>query len=288
MKKYTPFIILLFLLSFVYISFAAGKVTPFDWSYPKLEEESTMVTSSGTPNQNATNTQATITNISMLGLITPEAKQADGSWKKISSIEDVKNASEITVGGGGAMVVDYSDGSEVVLSNFSLIGLEARLLPGTSDIGQTTEVITNSWKDVFNIVDLIKGKIKAFIIKSWGKKFEVRTPEAVCAVRGTEFVVTRDPNTKITKVYLKEGLVDIDNLHGKTIQLQANETISIDNNGQTILGELNINDWNQLLATSSAQNTPATNIISKTKFVSMIIILLVIGAGGLIYYKKIK
>ena len=69
-----------------------------------------------------------------------------------------------------------------------------------------------------NIFNLLSGNIKAYFLK-YHKKFEVRTPTAVCGIRGTqvEIIVNIDNSTEIS---LFEGDVEIADINSKEIILK--------------------------------------------------------------------
>jgi len=57
-------------------------------------------------------------------------------------------------------------------------------------------------------LDLLCGRIR-LAIEKWAKSFEVHTPTAVCAVRGTRFSVGHDSVAAVTEVRVIEGVVDV-------------------------------------------------------------------------------
>ncbi len=69
-----------------------------------------------------------------------------------------------------------------------------------------------------NIFNLLRGSIKAYFLK-YHKKFEVRTPTAICGIRGTqvEIIVNEDHSTEIS---LFEGDVEIADIHTNEIILK--------------------------------------------------------------------
>lgn len=72
------------------------------------------------------------------------------------------------------------------------------------------------------------GKLRAMLRK---ERFEVRTPAAVCAVRGTDFEVTETPAG--TQVVVFEGSVELRALSSEqTVLLQAGQTAQVSHDGQ--------------------------------------------------------
>lgn len=273
--------ILFFVL--VNISFAQGKVTPFEWPAPVNPDELNQIGEENATTS-ASSTSSFITGISILGF-SPEIQQPDGSWKKIASIADIENGGEINVGPGSAMVIDFNDGSEVTLSNLSIFDIETRIFDeALNKIIETSNRTSNA---IENQIYLIVGQLKGEIIKRNGQVFKVRTAEAAYAIRGTEFIVTRNPDEKITNLYLNEGIIDVDNLHGSTTELQAGETIAVDSSGQMTLGTLSQDEWNQLSKNIESATTSNQTSRSNSSWIGIIIgLLCVIGLGVFIYRKK--
>lgn len=74
------------------------------------------------------------------------------------------------------------------------------------------------------------GKLRAFIKKLGARRFMVRTPTAVCSVRGTEFAVDVQQGGKTT-VDLYKGLLGVEDRRGQQILMQPNERIEVDRGG---------------------------------------------------------
>ncbi len=218
--------------------------------------------------------------------------QPDGTWKNISPNTILKDGDQIRTG-DGRVTITLSDGSTVGLAPHSLF----------------------KYKEIeggFGI-ELLVGKIRAWV-KRYRHKFEVRTPNVVVAVRGTDFIVDYSAEMNITKVYLYEGLVDVDNLHGKTLQMQPGDKVAVDGAGQMTSGKLGEGEWKQMADEIGLAETPGQTIQSDaaeresaaqtggpatqepaTKpsgifgWVGVIIVLLgAIGAGIIVYLKKRK
>lgn len=284
----------LFFFVFAGFVFAQGKITPFNWDKPVNPDEL------GEPAllNNATSTETEIASVSILGL-SPEILQPDGTWKKITSGEDLKNGGDLRIGEGSSMVITFTDGSEVVIGEFSVIKLQAAIF---NEVVNTIEdAYIKTLNALENELSLLIGRIKANITKRSGKKIQVRTIEAVCAIRGTDFIVERDANKKTTYVYLYEGLIDVDNLHGKTLLLQPGETVSVDSDGAMTTGKLAEGQWDELvneitpdeIMAQNKQPGPAKQEPAGAKTTNKILIfgliaavILAIGAGVFLYRKK--
>lgn len=248
--------------------FAQGKVTPFDWSEPKdvdkILNEERQIDEATTTLADVNDPSSYISDIYVLGFA-PEICQPNGSCKKIKSIDDLKLGGEIRTGDGSAMVITFKDGSEVFVGSLSVIDFEIRLF--NEALNKAEEIYDRVEREL----KLIKGKIKSSIVKRAGQKFQVRTPQAVCAVRGTEFVVVSDNIQMITSVYLKEGMVDIDNLHGKKITLNEGEKATIDSVGQIKTDKLNLTEWEQASKNLGEQTAPVSRTSSRTLYVKILV-----------------
>ena len=74
------------------------------------------------------------------------------------------------------------------------------------------------------------GALKAFVAKLQGRKFQVRTPTAVCSVRGTEFRVEVMTGGR-TVVDLYRGLLGVEDQQGRQVLMHPNERLQIDLGG---------------------------------------------------------
>ncbi len=79
-------------------------------------------------------------------------------------------------------------------------------------------------------IELPIGKLRAWVKKVKGK-FELRTPRAICAVRGTEFSLEVDPQTSNTQVDLFRGTLEIRDNLGNEMMLQEGRRLSITQDG---------------------------------------------------------
>lgn len=72
-------------------------------------------------------------------------------------------------------------------------------------------------------------------LKNYHKKFEVRTPAAVCAVRGTTFTVTTDEAGR-TVIEMIEGRVEVTNLKTSIVSgVKGGEKITIGTDGSSVI-----------------------------------------------------
>lgn len=134
-------------------------------------------------------------------------------WFPVSSNVKVKAGAEIRTGKDSKAGVFFPDGSRFVLGNNSLFTVE--------DTGKK--------KAGFQ---LKLGRLKAVVAGYFSSRFEVRTPAAVCAVRGTEFdlEVGKDGATRMN---VAEGLVEVNDSKGKLAVVSSEERIDVGMDGMS-------------------------------------------------------
>jgi len=112
---------------------------------------------------------------------------------------------------GASAILIFTDGSRVELTG------------NTSFTVERTET-TNYF------MGLSLGRLRAFVSKVAARKFQVRTPTAVCAVRGTEFQVEVMSDGS-TNVDLYKGLLAVEDHRGQQILLHPHESTRVDYKG---------------------------------------------------------
>src|SRR5258706_460949 len=81
------------------------------------------------------------------------------------------------------------------------------------------------------------GVLKAFVQKLGSRRFQVRTPTAVCSVRGTEFRVEVLSGGRTT-VDLYKGLLGVEDHRGQQVLLHPSERLQVDLRGLGSLSAL--------------------------------------------------
>lgn len=141
---------------------------------------------------------------------TVEYKKASaGEWKRIEGYDKLK------LGGGDEVRTRSASTVEILMET----GSRVRLAPDSSfklsdENGEKTSM------------RLLFGKLRAWV-KKYTNKFEVRTPTAVCAVRGTEFSLEVDPHTSGTQVDLFRGTLAVQDNLGNELLLQEGRRLSV-------------------------------------------------------------
>lgn len=113
---------------------------------------------------------------------------------------------EIDTTGGGRVVIDLTDGSQVVI------------LPGS----RVTVLDYRNASSLRELLQITLGRIRVKINHFQGKPnpYRIKSPTASIAVRGTEFLVTVAPLGE-TRVVVIEGAVEVANLKDPTKKLVA-------------------------------------------------------------------
>ncbi len=142
--------------------------------------------------------------------------QDSAFWNKIESQAGnlkIKNRDEIRTSRASSAEIVMDDGSRIKIAPFSYFRLEEE--------NQTAAKI-----------NLMAGKIRNWV-KKFSKKFDVKTPTAVCAVRGTDFMVAVDMEGG-TRVEVYDGSVAAGDSRGREILVRKGEMIEVGKDG---LGE---------------------------------------------------
>ena len=130
-------------------------------------------------------------------------------WQRVQETPfQLDPGSRVKTGAGEYARIMFDDGSRVLLNSDSDLSVKAA--------------------EPANIeVELKVGTLMANVKKILARRFAVRTPPAVCAVRGTYFHVSVAGDGR-TEVRLYDGLLHITDLKGGETLLRPNEMIEID------------------------------------------------------------
>jgi len=136
-------------------------------------------------------------------------------WRPIEGNVRLKifTGAEIRTSGDSRAAVLFPDGSRFQLGNNSLFAVED----------------TTRKKAGFS---LKLGRLKAAVAGYFSSRFEVRTPSAVCAVRGTEFEIEvgQDGGTDMN---VSEGLVEVNDSKGAMAVVSSEERIKVGMDGMS-------------------------------------------------------
>lgn len=146
-----------------------------------------------------------------------------GGERKFRAINGMKIRENDTLitSGNGSVVVIFANGNKTVVGKDTEISFEKIR---KSSKGKNKVSLFVKCGNLFN-------DIKKKLTK--GEKFEVRTPNSIAGVRGTQFYVIADENG--TKVIVLKGVVSMSSIFNKAKRnVRANEASSISNNGVII------------------------------------------------------
>lgn len=132
-------------------------------------------------------------------------------WTRAQAPYALHVGDKVRTKGRGQAMITFQDGSRV-------------------EIGPKAELEIEAASTVGKKLKLGIGKIKAWVQKAEGQRFDVKTPKAVASVRGTEFSVdvNRFGNTVVD---LYSGLLGVSDTKGNETLMQPNQRVTVDNNG---------------------------------------------------------
>ncbi|MBI5246678.1 MAG: FecR domain-containing protein [Elusimicrobia bacterium] len=133
------------------------------------------------------------------------------TWAQISSGQLLSPGDQLKTATGARASVTFDDASRVDLN------------PGSSfTLKEATPQASG--------MELKLGSLKAWISKSLNRRFQVRTPTAVCSVRGTEFGVDVD-GTGDTHVQMFGGLLAVADKSGNEVLIKDKESLDVTRDG---------------------------------------------------------
>ncbi|MFH1726005.1 MAG: FecR family protein [Elusimicrobiota bacterium] len=136
-------------------------------------------------------------------------------WRSVESLPHrLSDGDRVRTGTRAGAVVGFDDGSRVELGPHSSFAIE--------DSSPGRKLMR---------VDI--GELTAFVRRSAGRKFQVRTPTAVASVRETEFRVSVLSGGRTT-VELYKGLLGVEDNRGHQLLLRPNESLRIDQRGMSV------------------------------------------------------
>jgi len=148
-------------------------------------------------------------------------------WRPVTQPETVAAGQEIRTNLDGAAELDFADGSKVLLNRSSVFSIDR------TDRQETS-------------FSLKLGRIRAAFAGLLSSRVSIRTPTAVCAVRGTVFDVGTDE--KSTAVTMAEGVLEVKDSRGKQAVITSEETLNIGADGMEKPGLLALNSPSALQA----------------------------------------
>ena len=138
-------------------------------------------------------------------------KSGSYTWAQVSRGQILAPGDQLKTASGARATVTFDDSSRVDLSPGSAFTLKDAS-PKESGM------------------ELTLGSLRAWITKSLNRRFQVRTPTAVCSVRGTEFSVGVD-GTGDTRVQMFGGLLAVSDNSGNEVLVKDKESIEVTRDG---------------------------------------------------------
>jgi len=132
-------------------------------------------------------------------------------WSQVRTDRVVKPGEEVKTSGKSQVTLTYEDGSKVEVGPKSSFVLQ--------DAGPDSATL-----------QMNLGKMKAWVSKVMSRRFRVRTPTAVCSVRGTEFQVAVAASGNTTVDLFKGSLGVADN-KGNEALLQEGQRVDVSQQG---------------------------------------------------------
>ncbi len=139
-----------------------------------------------------------------------QVRAGAGAWASATGPMEMTAGQEVRTEAGAAAEVKFPDGSRVLLSPLSQFKMES------TDHKET-------------ILGLSLGKLRAAFSGFMSSRVSIRTPTAVCAVRGTVFELGAD--AKSTQVNMAEGVLEIQDQKGQRAVVTSEETVTIGEQG---------------------------------------------------------
>jgi hypothetical protein len=139
-------------------------------------------------------------------------KAASGNWERLSGVnQQLAPGDEVRTGRDAEAEILADSGSRIRLASSSSFKISGEVSGKTS-------------------LGLVFGRLRAWVKKKSGR-FEVRTPTAVCAVRGTEFSLEVNPQTAQTQVDLFRGTLEVRDNLGNELVLEEGRRVSVTREG---------------------------------------------------------
>ena len=133
------------------------------------------------------------------------------AWNEVPVNYVLGPGDELKTGRGSRVTLSFDDGSRV-------------------ELGPNSSYALQEAKSQESSMTLTYGRLKAWVTKAAARRFSVRTPTAVCSVRGTEFGVDVNQQGR-TSVELFTGLLGVQDQRGNEILLKDGQRVDVDLNG---------------------------------------------------------
>lgn len=130
----------------------------------------------------------------------------DGGWQAATVGAAIHEHDELRTGTPGRLRIVFQDDSVVTVSDNSHLVIDEQVFVPERGAARS-------------LLNLVRGKLSSVVGEYYhgtANKYEVKTPTAVCGVRGTEFVVKYNIDTDVTEVVGLSGQVEVHSLFDPT------------------------------------------------------------------------
>lgn len=138
--------------------------------------------------------------------------KASQLWNQVSKGFTLKSGDAVKTRRHSNALLIFDDGTKVEVGSKSFFVLK--------DVQANKKTLNFSF-----------GRMKAWVRKSIRQRFTVRTPTAVCSVRGTEFSVNVAQGSGATQVSLFKGLLGVADIKGNEVLLKPGQSVDVNKQG---------------------------------------------------------
>jgi len=143
-----------------------------------------------------------------------------GTWQPATVGAAIHTGDELRTGTPGHLRIVFQDDSVVTISDGSHLVVDQQVFDPNRGVARS-------------LLELLRGKVRSLVGEYYhtvGNTYEVKTPTAVCGVRGTEFVTSYDSDTETTEVIGISGHVEVHSIldpTGPGVLITAHEVTTV-------------------------------------------------------------
>ncbi|MFN8628461.1 MAG: FecR family protein [Candidatus Binatia bacterium] len=143
-----------------------------------------------------------------------------GAWQPTATGAAIHTGDTIRTGTPGKLRIVFQDDSVVTVSDGSHLRIDEQVFDPDRGVARSA-------------LELLRGTVRSLVGEYYhtvGNQYEVKTPTAVCGVRGTEFLTSYDPETQTTDVVGISGHVQVHGIldpTGPGVLITAHEATTV-------------------------------------------------------------
>ncbi len=147
-----------------------------------------------------------------------------GTWQPAAIGAAIHTKDEVRTGTPGRLRIVFQDDSVITVSDGSHLVIDEQVFDSNRGVARS-------------LFELLRGKVRSLVGEYYhtaGNQYEVKTPTAVCGVRGTEFVMSFDADTETTEVVGLSGRVEVHSIldpTGPGVLITAHEATTVRRGG---------------------------------------------------------